>query len=216
MATSIALANSLGENKAHRRSVGVLTDNDPIHSQVLKQLSLPETFAVEFARLQSSRIIPGTQVVMTLPKSPKILHSELRRLLLLRFGSFCYHPAPQGVADSAEPHSAASTWMSARTSGSDNVSNPSTYSLRILFVDDEPGLRLVIKNELQKQGHEVTVAEDGVAAIALLDDHNYDCAIIDLKMPNVDGWGVIDHLKKVAPDTDFIISTGHGLSLIHI
>ena len=90
------------------------------------------------------------------------------------------------------------------------MSSPNTYSLRILFVDDEPGLRLVIKNELQKQGHEVTVAEDGAAAILLLDDHRYDCAIIDLKMPNVDGWGVIDHLKKVAPETDFIISTGHG------
>ena len=81
--------------------------------------------------------------------------------------------------------------MSTRTSGSDTVSNPSTYSLRILFVDDEPGLRLVIKNELQKQGHEVTVAEDGAAANLLLDEHHYDCAIIDLKMPNVDGWGVI-------------------------
>ena len=90
------------------------------------------------------------------------------------------------------------------------MSSPNTYSLRILFVDDEAGLRLVIKNELQKQGHEVTVAEDGAAAIQLLDDHHYDCAIVDLKMPNVDGWGVIEHLKKVAPDTDFIISTGHG------
>ncbi len=90
------------------------------------------------------------------------------------------------------------------------MSSPNTYSLRILFVDDEPGLRLVIKNELQKQGHEVTVAEDGAAAIQLLNEHLYDCAIIDLKMPNVDGWGVIEHLKKVAPDTDFIISTGHA------
>lgn len=90
------------------------------------------------------------------------------------------------------------------------MSNPNTYSLRILFVDDEPGLRLVIKNELQKQGHEVTVAEDGAAAIKLLEEHHYDCAITDLKMPNVDGWGVIEYLKKNHPDTDFIISTAHG------
>ncbi len=90
------------------------------------------------------------------------------------------------------------------------MSSPNAYSLRILFADDEAGLRLVIKNELQKQGHEVTVAEDGAAAIALLDTHSYDCAIVDLKMPNVDGWGVIEHLKKSHPDTDFIISTGHA------
>ena len=90
------------------------------------------------------------------------------------------------------------------------MSNPNTYSLRILFVDDEPGLRLVIKNELQKQGHDVTVAEDGAAAIKLLEEHHYDCAITDLKMPNVDGWGVIEYLKKNHPDTDFIISTAHG------
>jgi CheY-like chemotaxis protein len=81
--------------------------------------------------------------------------------------------------------------MSKHWSGSETMSNPNTYSLRILFVDDEPGLRLVIKNELQKQGHDVTVAEDGAAAIKLLEEHHYDCAITDLKMPNVDGWGVI-------------------------
>ncbi|RLS56937.1 MAG: sigma-54-dependent Fis family transcriptional regulator [Planctomycetota bacterium] len=99
-----------------------------------------------------------------------------------------------------------------RWSGSDIVSNSNNFTLRILFVDDEAGLRLVFKNDLQKQGHEVTVAEDGAAAIRLLDENVYDCAIVDLNMPNVDGWGVVEHLKKVSPDTDFIICTGHGNS----
>lgn len=135
---------------------------------------------------------------------------KILRLVLICSASFCYHPFPQHVAESAEAHLATSTRMPTRPSGSDTVSSPTSYSLRILFVDDEPGLRLVVKNELQKQGHDVTVAEDGAAAIALLDEHFYDCAIVDLKMPNVDGWGVIEHLKKVSPDTDFIISTGHG------
>jgi DNA-binding NtrC family response regulator len=82
--------------------------------------------------------------------------------------------------------------------------------LRVLFVDDESAIRDVMKIELPRMGHEVTLCEDGPAAIKALEKHTFDAAIVDLRMPGLSGWDVIDHIKKVSPETEVIISTGHG------
>src|SRR5580698_8586905 len=82
--------------------------------------------------------------------------------------------------------------------------------LRVLFVDDEPPIRDVMRIELPRMGHEATICEDGTAAIAAIDKHPFDVAIVDLRMPGLSGWDVVDHLKRVSPDTEVIISTGHG------
>ena len=82
--------------------------------------------------------------------------------------------------------------------------------LRILFVDDEAPIREVMKIELQRMGHDAIICEDGRAAIAAADKNSFDAAIVDLRMPGLSGWDVIEHLKNVSPDTDVIISTGHG------
>lgn len=89
--------------------------------------------------------------------------------------------------------------------------SPSTVDkLRVLFVDDEAPIRTVMKAELPRMGHDVTICEDGETALKALEDNIFDAAIIDLRMPGLSGWDVIDHLKKVAPQTEIIISTGHG------
>ncbi|MBI5761349.1 MAG: sigma-54-dependent Fis family transcriptional regulator [Planctomycetales bacterium] len=87
--------------------------------------------------------------------------------------------------------------------------------LRVLFVDDEAPIRDVLRNELPRMGHEATICEDGRAAIAALEKNTFDVAIVDLRMPGLSGtmnggWDVIDHLKRVSPETDVIIMTGHG------
>lgn len=82
--------------------------------------------------------------------------------------------------------------------------------LRVLFVDDEAAIRDVMKIELPRMGHDVTLCEDGPAAIKALEKHTFDAAIVDLRMPGLSGWDVIDHIKKVSPETEVIISTGHG------
>jgi len=82
--------------------------------------------------------------------------------------------------------------------------------LRILFVDDEAPIREVMKIELQRMGHDAVICEDGKAALAAADKNSFDAAIVDLRMPGLSGWDVIEHLKTVSPETDVIISTGHG------
>jgi DNA-binding NtrC family response regulator len=82
--------------------------------------------------------------------------------------------------------------------------------LRILFVDDEAPIREVMKIELQRMGHDAVICEDGKSALAAADKNSFDAAIVDLRMPGLSGWDVIEHLKSVSPETDVIISTGHG------
>jgi len=84
------------------------------------------------------------------------------------------------------------------------------HKLRVLFVDDEASIRDVMRNELPRMGHDVTVCEDGQKAIEAVEKNTYHAAIVDLRMPGLSGWDVIDHLKKVSPETEVIISTGHG------
>ena len=85
-----------------------------------------------------------------------------------------------------------------------------TQKLRVLFVDDESAIRDVMKIELPRMGHDVVMCEDGYAALKALEKQPFDVAIVDLRMPGLSGWDVIDHIKKVSPETEVIISTGHG------
>ena len=82
--------------------------------------------------------------------------------------------------------------------------------LRVLFVDDEAMIREVMRIELPRMGHEVTVCDGGAEAITAIDNGTFDAAIIDLRMPGIDGWQVVDHLKQASPETQIIIHTAHG------
>ena len=82
--------------------------------------------------------------------------------------------------------------------------------LRVLFVDDEQPIRTLMANELPRLGHEVTICADGEAALKTLENQTFDAAVVDLRMPGMSGWDVLDHIKQLSPDTEVIISTGHG------
>lgn len=84
------------------------------------------------------------------------------------------------------------------------------HKLRVLFVDDEAPIRGVMGIELPRMGHDVTICEDGETALKALEENTFDAAIIDLRMPGLSGWDVVEHLQQVSPDTEFVISTGHG------
>src|SRR5499427_4746405 len=83
-------------------------------------------------------------------------------------------------------------------------------SLRVLFVDDEKPLQELMRSELPRLGHEVTVCPDGKAALKALEKSTFDVAILDLRMPGMSGIEVLEHLKKVSPDTEAIVMTGHA------
>ena len=81
---------------------------------------------------------------------------------------------------------------------------------RILVVDDEANLRLIMGRQLEDAGHDVTVAVGGLEAVEKLANEQFDVIVSDMKMPRLDGMGLLARAKDLAPETEFIILTGHG------
>jgi two-component system response regulator PilR (NtrC family) len=81
---------------------------------------------------------------------------------------------------------------------------------RILVVDDEPSMREMLHILLRREGYDVTVAENGAAAIDLLQRHFYDMLISDIKMPDVSGVDVLRAAKEINPGIIGIMVTAYG------
>ncbi|MCP4461552.1 MAG: response regulator, partial [Planctomycetaceae bacterium] len=82
--------------------------------------------------------------------------------------------------------------------------------MRILFADDEIHLQELIAAELPRMGHRVTVCPDGLTAVAALEKNAYDCVLVDLDMPGLNGIEVIGKTKELAPGTETVVLTGKG------
>ncbi|MGD8992349.1 MAG: response regulator [Desulfobacterales bacterium] len=65
----------------------------------------------------------------------------------------------------------------------------------ILVIDDEKGILGVIREALTRSGYDVETAIDGIEGIQKFDDGSYDMVITDLRMPGLDGIGVIEHIR---------------------
>jgi DNA-binding NtrC family response regulator len=81
---------------------------------------------------------------------------------------------------------------------------------RVLVVDDEPEMCETCRKILTRQGHEIWVAEKGEAGLQRLRETPIDLAIIDLRLPDMDGLEVLRQAKKINPDMIAIMITAHG------
>jgi len=84
------------------------------------------------------------------------------------------------------------------------------YQMKLLVVDDEEPLRLLFRQRLRAAGHEVALAADGGEAIQMIRTARFDVVITDLKMPVLDGLGVLAAAKEEHADTDVIIMTAYA------
>jgi two-component system NtrC family response regulator len=80
--------------------------------------------------------------------------------------------------------------------------------LKLLFADDETALQELMSLEIPRMGHEVTVCPDGPTAVAALERNTYDCIIVDLDMPGMNGLEVMARCKELSPETDTVVLTG--------
>ncbi|MEQ8785884.1 MAG: sigma-54 dependent transcriptional regulator [Pirellulaceae bacterium] len=80
--------------------------------------------------------------------------------------------------------------------------------MRILFADDEPSLQELMSLELPRMGHEVTVCPDGLTAVAALERNSYDCMIVDLDMPGMNGIEVITKANELESEAEAVVLTG--------
>jgi DNA-binding NtrC family response regulator len=82
---------------------------------------------------------------------------------------------------------------------------------KLLVVDDEKNLRLVVQKEMARQGHEVDTASDGEAAWEILETRDYDVLLCDINMPRLDGMGLLRRVfDKSANPPEIIMLTGQG------
>ena len=85
-----------------------------------------------------------------------------------------------------------------------------TEPVRLLLVDDEVGYLEVLSKRLTRRGYRVTTASSGTEAIRALRQWEFDLAVVDLKMEDMDGIEVLKVFKKMDPSLRVIMLTGHG------
>ncbi len=79
---------------------------------------------------------------------------------------------------------------------------------KILVVDDEDTLRTVLSQELKGEGYEVETAADGLLALDAIKQNKFDLVLLDIKMPNMDGFEVLKYIKQNHKDLKIIMLTG--------
>ena len=86
---------------------------------------------------------------------------------------------------------------------------------RVLVVDDEPAIRALVAKIVDRAGYPVDTARDGAEAIEKLATERYAVMVLDLMMPNVDGYALIEHMKQQGGRRPaiIVISAGDSASL---
>jgi DNA-binding response OmpR family regulator len=88
--------------------------------------------------------------------------------------------------------------------------NPSGEPIALLLVDDEEGFVNVLAKRMARRDIKVTGVLTGTEALQVLRKKDFDIAVLDLKLGDMDGIEVLKIIKKMAPDIPVIMLTGHG------
>ena len=80
---------------------------------------------------------------------------------------------------------------------------------RILIIDDQAPIRRVLRDILENESYQVDDAENGMAALQLIKEQEFDAIFCDIKMPEMDGIEVLEAVKQIC-DTPVIMISGHG------
>jgi len=83
----------------------------------------------------------------------------------------------------------------------------------ILIVDDEDKIRYAMSYAFALGGHNVITAQNGQEALNLINNQYYDMAFIDLILPDMDGWKIINSIKQISQDTMIVLMTGWNVNL---
>jgi len=82
-------------------------------------------------------------------------------------------------------------------------------NLKILFVDDEQIQRMLMENILKRNFKEVVIAKDGLDALEIFQNENFDIVVTDFTMPEMNGWDLIKNIREIKKDQKCAILTGN-------
>ena len=80
--------------------------------------------------------------------------------------------------------------------------------IRVLIIDDEKVIREGVQRALSGRGYSVDKAENGEMGIEMIRDNGYQIVLLDLMMPGIDGFGVLDWIKENRPEIEVVVITG--------
>lgn len=81
---------------------------------------------------------------------------------------------------------------------------------KLLLIDDDPDIRMLLVNHLTTIGYEVDSVEDGLEGLSIIRKNHYDIVISDINMPNLDGIELLKRSKAIEPDLEYIMITAYG------
>ncbi|NOY79057.1 MAG: sigma-54-dependent Fis family transcriptional regulator [Calditrichaeota bacterium] len=85
-----------------------------------------------------------------------------------------------------------------------------TDEVSILIADDEEDFRIIFSDIIQKMGYHVETAQNGQEALAVVERHPIDIALVDFKMPGMSGLELLKEIKSRKPQIEVILITGMG------
>jgi len=81
---------------------------------------------------------------------------------------------------------------------------------KLLIVDDQFGIRILLSEVFQKAGYKTYQAANGVQALDIVEKHNPDLVLLDMKIPGMDGLEILKRMKLINEDIRVIIMTAYG------
>ena len=81
---------------------------------------------------------------------------------------------------------------------------------RILVVDDQFGIRVLLQEVLEREGYEVLLAAGGADALALVKGKRPDLVLLDMKIPGMNGLEILTGIRKLAPSQAVVMMTAYG------
>ena len=79
---------------------------------------------------------------------------------------------------------------------------------RILVIDDDANVREVLLHLLASFGYDVHASADPVSGLARFKEGGWDLVLVDVVMPAMSGWGVVERIRQQAPTTAIVLMTG--------
>ena len=81
---------------------------------------------------------------------------------------------------------------------------------RLLIVDDQQGIRLLLNEVLKKEGYVTYLAANGAEALRYAEEESIDCVLLDMKIPGMDGIEILKRLKEKWPQLPVFMMTAYG------
>ena len=91
----------------------------------------------------------------------------------------------------------------------------SSYMKQLLIVDDQLGIRMLLKEVFAQEGYEISLASNGYEALKIIEEKQIDGVLLDMKIPGMDGIQILKKIKEKSTDIPVMMMTAYGeLNLI--